>query len=157
MKTIAVVAGDELCVRTAIGAWATPTKLVSPEPSNPHAQRDDGVTAAFFLGVPSDVVPWPGGPLVWLLPERGPSVPELAQLRVAATLAPTLPEPWVLVCVEPECEFPSEPELLAIERALQRALAPGQSFRLGVVARTRRDSEHSLARFLRQLGTHDVA
>lgn len=43
--------------------------------------------------------PWPGGPLIWLLPERGPSEPELALLRqVLRANEKARPRLCILVC-----------------------------------------------------------
>lgn len=44
--------------------------------------------------------PWPGGPLIWLLPERGPSDPELALLRqVLRANEKARPRLRILVCL----------------------------------------------------------
>lgn len=151
MKTVAVVAGDELCVQTAARAWV-PSSLSRPVRGGVlHLVGSDGNAIAFVSSGVRDGVAWSGGPLIWLVPERGPSQPELAQLRAIASRAPASHEPWILVCVEPEAGAPNQAELLAIERAVQRALPSERSYCIGVVERTRRDSEHSLGRFLVEL------
>ncbi len=141
---MAVFAGDDLCVRTAARIWTDGT---SPLDHGAHAlARRHGTSALFVLGPRVDVPTWTGGPLVWMLPERGPSQPELARLRTLASIAPD--GPWIVVCVEPEAGLPNDDELAAMERAIARALPPTTSFQLGVVERSRRDVDYSLARFI---------
>ena len=151
MTAVATVAGDEVCVLTAARAWAAPVGIRALEAGVRVMARPDGATVAFVSGTCDASSLPPGAPLVWLVPERGPSQPELAHLRSLCAGLARDAEPWILVCFEPDGGLPSESEVATIERSVQRALRCDQSFRLGVVERSRRDVQPSLATFLREL------
>ena len=87
-QAVGVVGGDTACIRAAIHHWTgrAPSSVLANEakivrlPDAGH--RRDLVFLFEFAG---HLEPWPGGPLIWMFPERGPSEPELSQMRLALT------------------------------------------------------------------------
>jgi hypothetical protein len=101
-SAVGVVGGDATCVRALVQRWTgrpmrmggKRTEVVSlPDQEN---RRE----VVVLTESPSTLEPWPGGPLIWLLPERGPSQPELALLRqVLYANERAHPRLCVLVCI----------------------------------------------------------
>lgn len=100
---VGVVGGDTACLRAVIHHWTgrTPSSVLEGDTSvirlsDANNHRD--LVFVFEPAAPLD--PWPGGPLIWMYPERGPSEPELAQMRLAlganAIAAPAL---RILLCL----------------------------------------------------------
>ncbi len=145
----AVLAGDLACLRTAaqvMGQRSTPVRV--------GLEQFDcgGAPVAVQFGPWAASATWPGGVLVWLVPERGPSAPELLEWwRLVNVPGATCDEPWVLVCIEPDTGVPEAREFETIAAAVAAASPTGCAFRLGVTERTRRDRAGSLGRFIRTL------
>ncbi len=102
-RAVGVVGGDTACLRAVIHHWTgrAPSSVLVGDISVvrlPDADNRRDLVFLFELPVPLD--PWPGGPLIWMYPERGPSEPELAQMRLAlgaeAIAAPAL---RILLCL----------------------------------------------------------
>lgn len=102
-RLVGVVGGDTACLRAVIHHWTgrAPSSVLVGDISVVRlsdAEKRRDLIFLFEAAAPLD--PWPGGPLIWMYPERGPSEPELAQMRLAlsanATAAPAL---RVLLCL----------------------------------------------------------
>lgn len=101
---VGVVGGDPASVRSLVRKWCgrrvpawTTLSASSFAVRHKHRHQDLWVLGSTLA---PELVPWPGGPLIWLFPERGPSAPELAELRRTMSLS-GFPRPAVriLVCV----------------------------------------------------------
>lgn len=126
--TVAVVGGDEACVRALVRRWTGQPAAKVLRDRDAVRLHDVGHRRAILVMHQSTVPlqPWPGGPLVWLFPERGPSELELAVLRqVLATNATNCPALRVLLClpfdVAPEVAVK---DLEVITETLRWALEP---------------------------------
>ena len=102
-RVVGVVGGDTACLRAVVHHWTgrAPSCVLADDISIVRLSDENNRRDLVFLfepAVPLD--PWPGGPLIWMYPERGPSEPELAQMRLAlsanALAAPVL---RVLLCL----------------------------------------------------------
>lgn len=145
----AVLAGDAACLRTAALAMGL---LSAPTRSGLVLFDCGGAELAIQFGAWVEGTVWPGGTLVWLVPERGPSAQDLLEWRqLTRTPGATATEPWVIVCTEPGAGVPLENELQAIAAAIADASLLGGAFRLGCTERTRLDRSGALGRFLRTL------
>ncbi len=144
-RHVAVLGGDPLCVGTVISAWVGSRGAGTPRRTTrlPGVRRDVlTILGRDDAAAPS---PWPGGPLVWLVPERGPSMQELAALRaVCGAHRDAAIEPVVVVCVEPGAGFPTEAELEAVAASLSGALPEGRGYQLGVAVRSPERAAHTL-------------
>jgi hypothetical protein len=97
-----VVGGDQTCVRSLRHALGLP----HPGLQRGRRFRSDGPVHAdtppriVVLGVgQAPPAPWPGGCLVWLLPERGPSEPDIAEFLGALNALPQDVEVRIVLCV----------------------------------------------------------
>lgn len=85
-RAVGVVGGDTVCLRAVIHHWTgrPPSSVLVGDISVLRLADADNRRDLVFLFEPgAHLGPWPGGPLIWMYPERGPSEPELAQMRVA--------------------------------------------------------------------------
>jgi len=82
-QAVAVFGGDETCLRAVLRRWTgQPVKnLAGFEGPLFIPGGAGGKYAVVLSGSEEPLATWPGGPLVWLFPERGPSQAELGQLR----------------------------------------------------------------------------
>jgi len=107
---VGVVGGDLACIRTMVNHWTgkSAIRILRTKRSVIRvcdaARRRDLI---ILLDYDTRIIPWPGGPLIWLFPERGPSEPELAQMRTALNLhSASTSDLRVLLClphdVQPE-------------------------------------------------------
>jgi len=81
---LAVFGGDRACLRSVVLYWSGKSGArLSERITNPFQLRADDAESEITIipEYPTLMSVWPGGPMVWLLPERGPSEPELAQMR----------------------------------------------------------------------------
>lgn len=149
----AVLGGDPLCVGTAIRAWVGSRGAGVPLQTTRLKDGRRGVLT--ILGrETTGLSPWPGGPLVWLVPERGPSMQELAALRsMCVAHLDVTNEPVVVVCVEPGAGFPTETELEAIAASLSGALPEGRGYQLGVSVRSAEREAHTLGSLLDEIAS----
>ena len=100
--TVAIVGGDEACIRALVRHWTGRPAARVLRASQATRLRDAANRRTILTINQSTTLlqPWPGGPLVWLFPERGPSEPDLAQLRrVLAANAANCPALRVLLCL----------------------------------------------------------
>jgi len=114
-RCVGVAGGDMACLRTAVRRW-------TGHPASHVIQRgaqvvrladvDNRRDLVFLLDSTKPISPWPGGPLIWLYPERGPSEPELAQMRVALINHNCHPKLHILICL------PHDTNLLSANRDL---------------------------------------
>lgn len=102
-RVVGVVGGDIACLRAVIYHWTgrAPSSVLVGDISVVRLPDADNRRDLVFLFEPlASLDSWPGGPLIWMYPERGPSEPELAQMRLAlgakATAAPAL---RILLCL----------------------------------------------------------
>jgi len=101
--TVGVVGGDTACLRTVVHHWTgrAPSSVLVGDIevirlSDANKHRD----LIFVFEPAAHLDPWPGGPLIWMYPERGPSEPELAQLRmVLSANAAAAPALRVVLCL----------------------------------------------------------
>jgi hypothetical protein len=98
-----VVGGDDACVRALVQRWTgRPARIGTLTESIALADREHRREIVLLTGLAGStrLEPWPGGPLIWLLPERGPSEPELALLRqVLRANEKASPMLRILVCL----------------------------------------------------------
>jgi hypothetical protein len=99
--TVAVVGGDEACIRALVRHWTgRPAARVLRASQAIRLLDATNRRSILVINKSATPKPWPGGPLVWLFPERGPSEPDLAQLRwVLAANAANCPVLRVLLCL----------------------------------------------------------
>ena len=80
----AVVGGDVVCMREVARLWGNEhahRTLHSNRALHWVISKDGNQYIAFIGDTTSELAYWPGGPLLWLFPDRGPGAPELAILR----------------------------------------------------------------------------
>lgn len=103
VHSIAVFSGDKACIRSVVRYWSGQHGIKLLERMNkPFQLRSDHAAAEITIITDYQVVmpAWTGGPLVWLLPERGPSEPELAQMRHFLSIHHgVIPSFVVLLCI----------------------------------------------------------
>ncbi len=103
-RTIAVFGGDGTCLRAVLRRW-TGRAVAEGASAGETGIATGGASGGQRIAVlhrPGGVLtPWPGGPLVWLFPERGPSETELAQLRqtLVANRAEGFPRLVIVICL----------------------------------------------------------
>ena len=102
-RTVGVVGGDAACLRAVVHHWTgrAPSKMLLRDTEVVRLSDVDDLRDLVFLFEPTALLdPWPGGPLIWMYPERGPSEPELAQLRLALSVnAAAAPALRVVLCL----------------------------------------------------------
>jgi len=83
-KPLAVVGGDHACMRQLARLWGGKRAagvLRSPRDLFWISDRARREYLAFVMTATASLDPWPGGAIVWLFPDRGPSEPELSIMR----------------------------------------------------------------------------
>lgn len=100
---VGVVGGDDACVRSLVQRWTgRPARVGTPTEIVGLLDRENRRKIVLLTGLAGStpLEPWPGGPLIWLVPERGPSEPELALLRqVLRANEKASPRVRILVCL----------------------------------------------------------
>jgi len=108
---VGVVGGDAACMRTLAYHWTGQPAMKALESCEQVVRLTDSENRrdlVFLLDADTQITPWPGGPLIWLYPERGPSEPELAQLRLALRANEAAnPQLRILLCL-PDDVDPTE-------------------------------------------------
>lgn len=133
-RPLAVLAGDATCLRSAARAWSGPSGRASLRSSPALLGSRNGTLA--FLGRPlGPETPWPGGPLLWLLPERGPSVADLAILRtLLATHGEQVSAIVVVICFPADVsEREAAQDLEAIDDTLRFGIPPERPYTVSAV------------------------
>lgn len=130
-RPLAVVVGDTTCLRSAARAWsgqAGPARLRSSPALLPSGNK----TLAFLGGPLGPDIPWPGGRLVWLLPERGPSVADLAILSTLLSRhGEYIPGIDVVICFPPGVsERDAAQDLDFIDVTLRYGIPPERPYTL---------------------------
>jgi len=133
-----VFGGDSACLRAVVHHWTgrAPSAVLTGEEQVVRLADTDNRRDLVVLCDPSiRLDPWPGGPLVWMYPERGPSDPELAQMRVALnaneSAAPSL---QVLLCLPHDVELAAaSSDLDIISETLRWAVDPGVEMEIEAV------------------------
>lgn len=155
-SVVGVVGGDPACVRSLVRKWCgrpVPTWTTHARSSFAvrHEHRHQELWVLGSTPTPG-LVPWPGGPLVWLFPERGPSAPELAELRRTISLS-GLPRPSVriLVCMPHDVSIETaSADLGTIANTLAWSMDPDTVVELEHVW-LEDNSQHSLDRWVETL------
>jgi len=129
-ETVAVFGGDITCLRAVVRRWTgrVAEPGTTPADSEIATGGSTGERRIAILRRPGSALsPWPGGPLVWLFPERGPSETELAQLRQALVADRTTAPPRleVVICL---------PDDLTLEQAVQDLATIGETLGVGLPA-----------------------
>jgi len=134
-RCIAVVGGDRACMRATAYVWTGRAagelfKNAGSVVRLPNPASDQELV--FVLDSEEQLCPWPGGPLVWLYPERGPSEPELAQMRRAwANSRDGNRKFQILICLPAEVAHETAAhDLDILDRTLRWATDPGIEFEL---------------------------
>ena len=105
--SVGVVGGDMACIRSVVRQWTgkIASRMIPPRVQVLRLADMETRRDLVFLLSPAAIDPWPGGPLIWLLPERGPSEPELAQLRLTLNINRTdYPAVSILLCLPAEVD-----------------------------------------------------
>lgn len=123
-----MVGGDAACLRAVVHHWTgrAPSGVLVGDISVVRLSDENNRRDLVFLFEPAALDPWPGGPLIWMYPERGPSEPELAQMRLAqsanAVAAPAL---RVMLCLPHDLDADSaSADLDIISETLRWAVDP---------------------------------
>lgn len=137
-KCVGVVGGDAACMRAFIHQWAGhPASWMCPKGVPIIRLPDSGYNRdiVFLLSAGVHLTPWPGGPLIWLYPERGPSEPELAQMRLALGNFTDIGQPLViLLCLPQDVDrLAAEHDLDIIYKTLLWAVEPTVEIELEAV------------------------
>ncbi len=154
-ECIAVFGGDRTWIKAVIRHW-TGTPVGSLHKFERGFVRVDHsrepVCLSVVLDSDSSITAWPGGPLVWLLPERGPSQPELVQLRNVLSIHQTqMNELIILLCAPSDlAEENVANDLDVIVETLRWSLNPDQEFRIEAVW-DKTEGENNLADWLSAL------
>lgn len=152
---LAVFGGDRVCVEAVARRWAGPAAtraLARGDGFVTLAHRDAGARVGVLLDPSAAPTLWPGGPVVWLVPERGPSQPELAQLRrvLTAHRGPPLAL-MILLCVPGSLSHAEAAEdLQSVAQTLRWGLDANQRVELQVVWLAG-DGEPNLGSWLQEL------
>lgn len=126
---VGVIGGDTACIRAVIHRWTgrAPSSLLTNDARVVLLPDVNGQRDLIFLFEPAAHLDlWPGGPLIWMCPERGPSEPELAQLRLVLTSNESAtPVLRVLLCVPEDVDaVAASDDLDIISETLRWAVAP---------------------------------
>lgn len=137
-KCVGVVGGDASCIHAFIRQWTGhPASRMCPKdvPSIRLTDMGKSRDIVFLLTSGAQLIPWPGGPLIWLYPERGPSEPELAQMRLALTNHPDVSQPLViLLCLPQDVDrSAAEHDLDIVHQTLLWAVEPAVEITLEAV------------------------
>lgn len=109
----AVISGDRTCVRSLIHASRSGLSATGPSQRRSGANiRLEGTNQRLMVVSVRDPMPtpWPGGVLVWLLPERGPSEQDLAELTGALLALPPEVVTRIVLCVPASVTEPQAAE-----------------------------------------------
>jgi hypothetical protein len=82
---VGIVAGDLTCLRTVVKHWTGKPLDSLLLPMNDViylSDKDNERELLFIFSSQFKLEVWPGGPLIWLFPERGPSELELIQFKL---------------------------------------------------------------------------
>lgn len=151
-----VVGGDVACIRAVVHHWTgrAPSRVLKGRPgvlrlSDARNRRD----LVLLLEPTTRLEHWPGGPLIWVLPERGPSDPELAQLRLTLSSGATQGTNLVvLVCLPHDLDADAAAsDLEIISETLRWGVAPEVEMELEAVWLSG-TQEGSLSAWLAALG-----
>jgi len=128
----AVLGGDLACLRAAARLWAGAPLRPDGKGQVLLADRERKRDLLLLLEAGAPANSWPGGRLVWLWPERGPSGPDLTQLRLGLRTQAELCESLlVLVCLPEEVAPVSVAgDLDTILETLRWAVDPGLAVEL---------------------------
>jgi hypothetical protein len=126
-SVVGVVGGDTTCLQALVQRWTgRPGRIEKLTETVCVPDRENRREIALLNGVTgsTSLEPWPGGPLIWLVPERGPSEPELALLRqVLRANEKTRPTVRLLVCLPHDVDaIAANDDLDAISETLRWGL-----------------------------------
>lgn len=127
---VGVVGGDRACIHAVVHHWTgrPASKVLTGAARAARVSGGENRRDIVILQEPSaSLNPWPGGPLIWLYPERGPSELELAQMRLALSAnATSSPRLRILLCLPQDVDPDSaEGDLDIISDTLRWAVDPG--------------------------------
>lgn len=75
-RAVGVIGGDTACLRSVVHYWTgrAPSNVLPKDISVVRLPDADNRRDLIFIFEPAvSLDPWPGGPLIWMYPERGPS------------------------------------------------------------------------------------